>query len=289
MDKFIAQGAGFPADNEFLMFLQSIIGQVAELSSIGGENFILKGCEVVGGNVSDGWMVLSGEVVRFSGGPLGAQVHIVEQVETASYLEDLNPVDGQGDDKDAYFTRTASFGNIGESVTDWDDLERIRPLIEVQKAATPVGAIIMWAGAIGSIPSGWALCDGTNGTPNLSGRFIVGYDAADADHDAIGETGGAKAVQLTEAQMPQHSHTGNTNSAGQHSHTVGNRNTSTPEHTDTTTLEWGGHTTGINQQIPTSSAGSHSHTLTTNSKGGNQPHENRPPYFTLAYIQYKGV
>lgn len=289
MDKYIAQGAGFPADNEFLMMIQSIIGEVAQLSSIGGENFILKGCELAGGNVSDGWMVLGGEVVRFIGGPLDAQVHITEQVETASYLEDINPVDGQGDEKDAYFTRTASFGNTGESVTDWADLKRIKPLIEIQNAITPVGAIVMWSGSIGSIPQGWALCNGNNGTPNLSGRFIVGYDDGDADYDAIGKTGGAKQVQLTEAQMPQHNHPGSTNSAGAHTHGFQIREDgqgvgSGPSLTKDTE----GNDEGYRQFV-TASAGSHSHSITTNNKGGNQPHENRPPYFTLAYIQYKGV
>lgn len=38
----------------------------------------------------------------------------------------------------------------------------------------PSGGIIMWSGSVGSIPSGWAVCDGTNGTPNLTDRFIIG-------------------------------------------------------------------------------------------------------------------
>ena len=38
----------------------------------------------------------------------------------------------------------------------------------------PKGGIIMWSGATTAIPQGWALCDGTNGTPNLRDRFIVG-------------------------------------------------------------------------------------------------------------------
>lgn len=38
----------------------------------------------------------------------------------------------------------------------------------------PKGTIVIWSGAADAIPSGWALCDGTNGTPNLSGRFVFG-------------------------------------------------------------------------------------------------------------------
>jgi hypothetical protein len=50
----------------------------------------------------------------------------------------------------------------------------------------PKGAIIMWAGSVASIPSGWALCDGSNGTPDLRNRFVLGYDPS----GAIGLTGG---------------------------------------------------------------------------------------------------
>jgi hypothetical protein len=38
----------------------------------------------------------------------------------------------------------------------------------------PVGGIILWSGSIASIPTGWALCNGSNGTPNLMDKFIIG-------------------------------------------------------------------------------------------------------------------
>ncbi len=38
------------------------------------------------------------------------------------------------------------------------------------------GMITMWSGDITKIPPGWALCDGTNGTPDLRGRFVLGYN-----------------------------------------------------------------------------------------------------------------
>ena len=64
----------------------------------------------------------------------------------------------------------------------------------------PVGAILMWSGT--TVPTGWALCDGTtsNGitTPNLSNRFIV---AAGGSY-SIGATGGATSVSLTAANLP---------------------------------------------------------------------------------------
>ena len=37
--------------------------------------------------------------------------------------------------------------------------------------------IVAWSGSITTIPSGWGLCDGTRGTPDLRGRFVLGYNA----------------------------------------------------------------------------------------------------------------
>jgi microcystin-dependent protein len=80
----------------------------------------------------------------------------------------------------------------------------------------PVGTILMWFGALGSIPTGFQLCDGTNGTPDLRGAFPRGAGGA----IALGQTGGAASVNatasagsgnvgataLSEDQMPAHNH-----------------------------------------------------------------------------------
>ena len=50
----------------------------------------------------------------------------------------------------------------------------------------PTGSIIMWSGSIGAIPSGYYLCDGNNGTPDLRDRFVVGS----GNSYAVGNTGG---------------------------------------------------------------------------------------------------
>ena len=44
-------------------------------------------------------------------------------------------------------------------------------------ASIPKGVVVMWSGTIGSIPAGWALCNGANGTPDLRNRFVVCADA----------------------------------------------------------------------------------------------------------------
>ena len=76
----------------------------------------------------------------------------------------------------------------------------------------PKGGIIMWSGSIGTIPTGWNLCDGTNGTPDLTDRFIIGAGVTYGP----GGTGGTATPDLsfttdshtlTIDEMPAHSHT----------------------------------------------------------------------------------
>ena len=61
-------------------------------------------------------------------------------------------------------------------------------ILGTSAAVTPIpaGAIVMWSGSIGSIPAGYYLCDGQNGTPNLKDRFVVGAGST----YAVGNTGG---------------------------------------------------------------------------------------------------
>ena len=61
----------------------------------------------------------------------------------------------------------------------------------------PVGCIIMWSGAINDIPSGFVLCDGTNGTPDLRDKFVVGA----GNNYAVDATGGQ-----ADAIVPNHTH-----------------------------------------------------------------------------------
>ena len=66
----------------------------------------------------------------------------------------------------------------------------------------PSGAIMMWSGSIASIPSGWLLCNGTSGTPDLRDRFIVGAGST----YAVAATGGATTATLGTTNLPSHTH-----------------------------------------------------------------------------------
>lgn len=146
----------------------------------------------------------------------------------------------------------------------------------------PIGGIIIWSGAQTAIPSGWHLCDGTSGTPDLRNRFIVG---AGSEYK-VGDTGGSKQVTLTVEQLAEHKHDSNlyTSSAGSHSHTINNYNVGGgSKYTDNFVTS---SNNGTFDEITTDTAGSHSHSIngTLSPAGGSQPHENRPPYYALCYI-----
>ncbi|MEH6405778.1 MAG: hypothetical protein V7767_00710 [Leeuwenhoekiella sp.] len=283
MNRIEIQAGGFPFDADTLLFMQSMIQNNHKLAQLGGDNYILSGAVVNGSNVSNGFVVIGGELLPLVGGAVKANLTVVESVENASYLEDNNN-DGQGDSKLAEVTRTATF-TAGAGQVAWANMKRINPLVEVQKAVVPLGGIIMWSGAINAIPAGWKLCDGQNGTPDLSGKFIVGYDAADPDYNAVGKNGGTRAVTLTEQQMPSHNHNGNV-SIPPHKHTLpGNVIGASGNGSNALTNKNNTGSTIVNE---TGSSGYQQASLTTISKGGGQSHENRPPYFTLAYIKYVG-
>ena len=65
--------------------------------------------------------------------------------------------------------------------------------------------IILWSGAANAIPSGFVLCNGSNSTPDLRGRFVVGYADNDSDYD-VGDQAGSKQVTLSTSQLPSHNH-----------------------------------------------------------------------------------
>jgi microcystin-dependent protein len=155
----------------------------------------------------------------------------------------------------------------------------------------PAGGIIMWSGSVASIPSGWFLCDGANGTPDLRNRFVVG---AGSTYNP-GDTGGADSVTLSASQIPGHTHSFSattstaslTGSAGPIAETFGFNGTTTGVFSKT--AQFGNNTPS---SVDGSESGrlnidaSHNHTLsgTTGSTGGGGSHENRPPYYALAYI-----
>lgn len=158
-------------------------------------------------------------------------------------------------------------------------------------SSVPTGCILLWSGSIGSIPAGWALCNGNNGTPDLRNRFIVGAGST----YAVNATGGS-----ADSIVVSHTHTG----------TISNPTTSL---TGSFNLvdDTGGSGTFVRAENPTgivtqqnltgnfanfqsttsitapatvSIDATHIHNTTIASAGTSGTNANLPPYYALCYI-----
>lgn len=268
------QTGGFPLETDTLDAMQTAYGLFNALGAIAGDKAIIKGCEVNGSTVANGVVYLNGEVFEFRGGAVQSTVRVIQEVSSKQFEN--------GQAKEVLYTRYVTFAS-GTGAINWSDFKRAGTLLDLASRILPPNTNPqLYSGAIANIPTGWQLCDGTNGTPDLRGRFIVGYHPTDTDYNAIGKTGGEKTHTLTVNEMPNHNHGGFTSHAGSHTHTM--------------TFQSGGSSGGggtdlqpganNNETKTTSSSGNHNHTIS--GEGGGAAHENRPPYYTLAYIIYTG-
>lgn len=176
----------------------------------------------------------------------------------------------------------------------------------------PRGIITMWSGATNAVPSGWALCDGNNGTPNLKDRFIVGAGQS----YGVGNTGGnwtqtpsvrtnaagtgiqVAGTAINESQMPWHTHSGSVGSDASIQVQASIQSSGAGEWLADDTFGSKGWTPSpIRKPLKEFSA-----SLSINGTGGNQPHYHgvtdnghvhtaaasaidvRPPYYALAFI-----
>jgi hypothetical protein len=137
-------------------------------------------------------------------------------------------------------------------------------------ASVPSGGIIIWSGSVASIPTGWVLCNGSNSTPDLRDRFVVGAGST----YAVGNTGGS-----ANAIVVSHTHTASVTDSG-HTHTVAVRTSYTGADNpsgDTRSLqEAGGSTTTASAVTGIS--------VTNASAGSSGTNANLPPYYALCYI-----
>lgn len=139
-------------------------------------------------------------------------------------------------------------------------------------SSIPAGLIMIWSGSVSTIPAGWALCDGGNGTPDLRDRFVVGVGSS----YGVGATGGANTVTLTAAQMPAHSHAYRDRFHAEGTQYV-NAEILAELNSPTINFRGSGDTDTDNEWFSYVNK-------TTSPEGGGAAHENRPPYYALAYV-----
>lgn len=153
------------------------------------------------------------------------------------------------------------------------------------------GIIVAFNGTL--IPSGWHICDGTNNTPDLRGRFILSSGVGkELSIRNINDIGGSETHTLSIDEIPGHIHSGTTSSNGAHIHTTNangiNMGMNIKDSNKGILSNLNGNTEenniNLSDTITLNSSGLHTHTFTTNITGGNNNHNNMPPFYVLAYI-----
>jgi hypothetical protein len=242
--------------------------------------FVVSGCEVtsLGGSlysITAGILYLNGSLIAFpaqtslnlaSGAYIAEDSAVLEAVRPYADLGSSQP----GIEKDVVEILPGSAPGQGQNLTVRTD--GLRTLAEAIRDATfEVGMVQMFNGptagnfagngvGIGNL-RGWALADGQGGRPDLRNRFIVGSGAA----YVTGNTGGVDEVTLTAAQsgLPAHTH---------------------PR------AFYGGQTVASGSGVSVSVLGSETEQVTANAaQAAADAHENRPPYFALAYLIWIGT
>ena len=309
---YLAQPSrNFPLDAEGLDTIQKNTMMVAILGNICGDRKILSGCGGVGNTRAPGYIFLrtadfpEGEVIYFEGGTVSGSVYLKkENVRISAYGTDY---------PQAYTTRSLAPG-VGVEQYTWSDFAPVATNAQLAAliaehtlqisllAPPPLGVVQMFAGT--SPPTNYLLCEGQQlpvaeypalyaaisaaypavggqfRLPDLRGKFIVGFHPTDTEYNAVGKTGGEKAHTLTAAELPEHKHKlwmqygGFRHGDGGTKYTpVGLIGYNSDNGSALTSMSRAGETEGGNDRAAS---------LSLTPKG--VAHENRPPYYTLAYI-----
>lgn len=293
----------FPVDCELFAALQNNQAMLAIIGNVAGDKTILQGCQLEANNTrrKEGYVFIRtvdfplGEVLYFEGGAVQAGMYVKQEAEAVTSSGTAYP--------HAYTVRSLASGAGAENYS-WDEFKELKTTQQLDaynraqdnKIAllqpTPPGVVQMWAGGVsgGALPMNYLLCDGARLVasqypelyeaigrthtasnvpsgyfclPDLRSRFVVGYNYNESDYNTIGKIGGEKRHRLLTSEMPSHSH-GQYLWAGASGDWRGGGGDSCPNatsHHDRTT-QFGN----------------------TSASGSGLEHENRPPYYTLAFI-----
>ena len=268
------QTGGFPLDTNNLDFLQSSFHILNTLGNLAGDMVIISGCEITGNTVSNGVVYVNKEVLEFRGGSLSANVFIKEEAVSGTFED--------GSFKPIEITRYVTFGSsTPEKTFKWEDFKRVDNLIqqgvknadfekrikaqENKKSPVPIGLIAIWGKpASEPIPEGWKECT------DLRGRMPLGWNPDDEDFKELLKNDGEKTHQLKVQELPV---------------IEGGFETVTHMTRLGTGVVRG--VSGGQAQI----AGGASQWLHEQMElkfGGNQPHNNMPPYRIIKFIEFIG-
>lgn len=273
MDRLILNGTdGFPLYTDTLAEAQGAWNVFNAFCGMAGDKVILSGCVETGTNVSDGFIVINSEVLPFKGGTLNANIFIQEEITEREFKNKTR--------KPVFLKRTAKFGSsTPEKTFAWADFKRFDNLIqnaeknqdfearlkalETRKSPVPIGLIAIWGKPdTVPIPEGWKECT------DLRGRMPLGWNPHDADFDTLGAIGGEKNHTLTINEMPSHNHNTTIDASGDDK-------------------DSNGYGSAINTSFREIIPG-RQNVVRVEHSGGNQAHNNMPPYRIIKFIEFIG-
>lgn len=191
------QTGGFPVKTERLQEMQTAYSVFNKLGELSGNLTIVSGCTVIGTSVSDGCVVVDGEVLNFKGGFISETVVVIAE-ESAKEFEN-------GELKVVHYERYVTFG-IGETSYLFEDFVKIDPIVVLMQRISKLerktavftagGGMTLWQKAAYLIPPGWQEVE------NWRGRLPIGVSADEIEFATIGKEGGFKTHTLTIPQLP---------------------------------------------------------------------------------------
>lgn len=185
---------GYPFDDVSIAQLQAMFNERDSfIYTAYGDKAIVSGMELDVNNniVSDGLMTYNGKLYHFVGGAKQTQITLKETV-TQRQFEDNNL-------KDAFKNEFFEFGADGSVSINFSDLKRFYRNQPILKEVKYVGASITNTDLVGT---GWFIADGSNGTDDLRGQFIVGKKETDSKFNYVGKKSGSTHKTIAASNLP---------------------------------------------------------------------------------------